>query len=73
MDKIKIQEIASEAGASNATLIEKAKELGFDVKAANSTLSVEQAGILMDYVMSGMKPKVIPQQRQVVPLSKKRA
>ncbi len=61
MDKIKIQEIASEAGASNATLIEKAKELGFDVKAANSTLSVEQAGILMDYVMSGMKPKVIPQ------------
>jgi len=60
MDKIKIQEIASEAGASNATLIEKAKELGFDVKAANSTLSVEQAGILMDYMISGMKPKVVP-------------
>ncbi len=43
MDKIKIQEIALEAGTSNAVLIEKAKELGFNVKAGNSTLTVEDA------------------------------
>ena len=32
MDKVKIQEIADEAGLSNADLLDKAKELGFDVK-----------------------------------------
>ena len=59
MDKVKIQEIANEAGASNAELIEKAKELGYDVKAANSTVSVDQAAILLDYVISGTKPKSV--------------
>ncbi len=58
MDRIKIQEIAQEAGASNAVLLEKAKELGFDVKAANSTLTVEEAGVLVDYAINGVKPKV---------------
>ncbi len=57
MDRVKIQEIADEAGASNAVLIEKAKELGYDVKAANSTVTVEQAGILVDYMINGIKPK----------------
>ncbi len=57
MDRVKIQEIAKEAGASNAVLIEKAKELGYDVKAANSTVTVEQAGILVDYMINGIKPK----------------
>jgi len=58
MDRVKIQEIAQEAGTSNAVLIEKAKELGFDVKAANSTLTVEEAGVLVDYVINGKKPKI---------------
>ncbi len=57
MDRVKIQEIAQEAGASNAVLIEKAKELGYDVKAANSTLTVEEAGVLVDYAINGVKPK----------------
>ena len=57
MDKVKIQEIAIEAGASNAVLIEKAKELGYDVKVASSTVTVEQAGILVDYAINGIKPK----------------
>jgi len=57
MDRVKIQEIANEAGASNAVLIEKAKELGYDVKAANSTLTIEEAGVLVDYAINGVKPK----------------
>ena len=57
MDKVKIQEIAEEAGLSNADLLEKAKELGFDVKAANSTISLENAGVLVDYAISGTLPK----------------
>ena len=58
MDKVKIQEIALEAGTSNAVLIEKAKELGFNVKAANSTLTVDEADKLLNYVVNGIKPKV---------------
>ncbi len=57
MDKVKIQEIADEAGLSNGDLLEKAKELGFDVKAANSTISLDDAGILVDYAISGTLPK----------------
>jgi translation initiation factor IF-2 len=57
MDRVKIQEIASEAGASNAVLIEKAKELGYDVKAGNSTLTIEEADILVNYAINGVKPK----------------
>jgi len=57
MDKVKIQEIADEAGLSNGELLEKAKELGFDVKAANSTISLDDAGVLVDYAISGTLPK----------------
>ena len=57
MDKVKIQEIADEADLSNGELLDKAQELGFDVKAANSTISMEDAGILVDYAISGTLPK----------------
>ena len=57
MDKVKIQEIADEAGLSNGELLDKAKELGFDVKAANSTISMKDAGILVDFAISGTLPK----------------
>jgi translation initiation factor IF-2 len=57
MDRVKIQEIAAEAGLSNAVLLGKAKELGFDVKVANSSISMEEAGILVDYAISGTLPK----------------
>jgi len=56
MGKIKIQEIAAEAGMSNNELLEKARELGFDVKVAGSSISFDEAGILMDYVMTGKLP-----------------
>ena len=57
MDKVKIQDIAAEASLSNAELVEKAKALGFDVKAGNSTISMEDAGVLVEYAISGTLPK----------------
>jgi len=57
MDKVKIQEIADEAGLSNAELIDKAKELGFNVHTSNSTITFDDAGILVDYAISGTLPK----------------
>ena len=66
MDRVKIQEIAVEAGASNAVLIEKAKELGYDVKVASSSVTIEQAGILVDYAINGIKPKAEKPKPKVV-------
>ncbi len=75
MDKVKIQEIADEAGLSNGDLIEKAKELGFDVKAANSTISFDDAGILVDYAISGRLPKDFkkPVKKSKITVVKKKA
>jgi translation initiation factor IF-2 len=73
MDKVKILEIAAEAGKSNAVLLEKAKELGFNVKVANSTLSIEQAEILMQYAIDGTLPKGFqkPEKKSKISASKK--
>ncbi len=57
MDKVRIQEIAEEAGLSNTDLLAKAGELGLNVKAANSSISLEEAGILVEYAISGVLPK----------------
>jgi len=71
MDKVKIQEIAAEAGMSNNEMLEKAKAMGYDVKVAQSSINIDQAAALMDYVMTGTlpeaadkkveKPKTVPQ------------
>jgi len=73
MDKVKILEIAAEAGKSNAVLLEKAKELGFNVKVANSTISIEQAEILMQYAIDGTLPAGFkkPEKKSKITASKK--
>ena len=75
MDKVKIQDIAAEASLSNAELIEKAKVLGFDVKAANSTISIEDAGILVEYAISGVLPKKLkkPVKKSNITIVKKKS
>ncbi len=60
MDKVKIQEIAEEAGMSNSELLAKAKELGFKVKVAGSSVTLDQAEMLMDYALTGQWPKGLP-------------
>ena len=52
----KISEIADASGYDNKTVIQKAKELNFDVKTASNILSDEDAGILYDYITTGKKP-----------------
>jgi len=58
-NKVKIQEVAEEAGMSNSIMLEKAKELGMNVKAPNSAITPEEAGMLMEYVMTGKLPASI--------------
>ncbi len=56
MVKIKIEEVAQEAGTSEKIALEKAKELGFNVRAKTSTINEEQAGALFEYLISGKIP-----------------
>ncbi|WP_457606422.1 translation initiation factor IF-2 [Nitratifractor sp.] len=60
MDKVKIQEIAEEAGMSNSELLAKAKELGYNVKVAGSSVTLDQAEMLMEYAMTGKWPSGLP-------------
>jgi len=77
MGKIKIQEIAEEAGMSNSEMLAKAKEIGLNVKVAGSSITPEQAGELMDYAMTGKLPKRMqpkePQQKNNTKVTKKSA
>ncbi len=59
IDKVRIQEISDETGLSNDDLVAKAQELSFNVQSRNSTISMKDAGILVDYAISGTLPKKI--------------
>ena len=66
MDKVRIHEIANELGLKPKDVLEKAKELGYKVKAASSTVTFEEAEKLTEYIMSGGAPKSSKPQPQVV-------
>ena len=51
MSKIKIEEVALEAGTSDKIALKKAKELGFKVRAKNSTITEQEAENLMNYII----------------------
>jgi translation initiation factor IF-2 len=54
MDKVKISEIAQELGMTAKEVLSYAKKVDMSVKAANSTVTTEEAGNLMDYVLTGV-------------------
>ena len=56
MDKVKISEIAQELGMETKVILSKAIEMDLAVKAANSSVSIEEAGTLMDFIMTGKNP-----------------
>ena len=53
MDKVRITEIAKELGMKSKDVIEKAVDLGLDIKAASSSITTEDAEKLMNYVLTG--------------------
>ncbi|MCH9814319.1 MAG: translation initiation factor IF-2 [Epsilonproteobacteria bacterium] len=54
MDKVRIIEIAQELGMEAKDVLAKAKEIDMPAKAANSTVSTEDAGNLMNYILTGV-------------------
>ena len=53
MDKVRITEIAKELGMKNKDVIEKAVDLGLDIKSASSSITTDDAEKLMNYVLTG--------------------
>ena len=53
MDKVRITEIAKELGMKSKDVIEKAVDLGLDVKSASSSIATDDAEKLMNYVLTG--------------------
>ncbi len=56
MDKVKISEVAQELGMETKVILAKAQEMNLTVKAGNSSVTMDEAGSLMDYVLTGKLP-----------------
>ncbi|XPV52290.1 MAG: translation initiation factor IF-2 N-terminal domain-containing protein [Halarcobacter ebronensis] len=57
-DKVRVYEIADEAGASSNEVISKAKDLGIELKSPQSAVSFEQAEEIANYIMTGKSSKL---------------
>ena len=56
MDKVKISEVAQELGMETKVILSKAIEMELAVKVANSSITIEEAGMLTDFIMTGKNP-----------------
>ena len=52
-EKVKVNEIAAELGITSRDVIEKALDINIELKAANSSVTMEDTDRLMKYIMSG--------------------
>jgi len=52
-EKVRVHEIAKELGIASKDVIKKASQIGIEVKSAQSTVSMEQAEGLTNFIMNG--------------------
>ena len=57
-DKVRVYEIAEEAGASSTEVIAKAKDLNIDLKSPQSAVSYEDAEEITKYIMTGKSSRL---------------
>ena len=57
MDKIKVTEFANELARNAKDVIEKAKEIGITIKSSSSSISMDEAFILEQWISNGIKPE----------------
>jgi translation initiation factor IF-2 len=57
-DKVRVFEVAEEAGATSTDVITKAADLGIDLKSPQSTVSFDQAEEIVNYIVTGKSDKV---------------
>ncbi len=72
MDKVRVHEIAKELGINSKEVVDKATAMGLNLKTASSTVSMEEAEKIMNYIMSGAAvethaPKTVVKEEAAVP------
>jgi translation initiation factor IF-2 len=70
-DKVSVKEIADELGIASKDVLEKAKSMGIEVKAAQSKVTIAQAESIANYIMNGEDEKPAPKAIKVVKKEKK--
>jgi len=55
-DKIRIHEVAKELGIKPKEVVDKALDMGLSVKTASSSIALEDAQTLMNFIMTGTMP-----------------
>jgi translation initiation factor IF-2 len=56
MDKVRISEVAQELGLETKEVLTRAKELELPAKAANSAITISDAEVLANYILTGEMP-----------------
>ena len=56
MNKVRISEVAEELGLTSKEVITHANEINIKAKAANSAIDLQEADMLMKYILNGVKP-----------------
>ncbi|MGA1932160.1 translation initiation factor IF-2 [Arcobacter sp. YIC-464] len=67
-DKVRVYEIADEAGASSQEVITKAKDLNIELKSPQSAVSYEDAEEIANYIMTGKSKRLA---KKAAPVQKK--
>lgn len=70
-DKVRVFEIAEEAASTSAEVMQKAKELGIELKTAQATVSFEDAEAITQYIMTGKSSRIKETQEKKVAKPKK--
>ena len=58
MEKVRVHEIAKELGITSKEVVKKATDMGLDLKTASSTVSMEEAEKIVNYIMNGSENEV---------------
>jgi translation initiation factor IF-2 len=70
-EKVRVHEIAKELGITSKDVVKKASEMGIEVKSAQSTVSMEEADGLMNYIMNGENLSEVSKPVQAAPTKPK--
>jgi len=70
-DKVRVHEVAKELGLPSKEVVEKAKEMGLAVKAPQSTMTMQQAEELANFIINGGTKKSETEAKKPKPQNKK--
>ena len=71
IEKVRVHEIAKELGIASKDVVKKASDIGIEVKSAQSSVSMEEADKLMNFIMNGDAPAQVAKPAEKTPAKAK--